>query len=327
MNPSPAPTLAPDRGTENLRGLTVAVTGANGFLGGAIVAAVRRAHASVRAFVGPPGVFDPTLPADIPALRGEITDIDAVRAIVAGADAVIHAAGPPSVAASFTCAADYARVHTVGTATVLDACRQTGVRRVVYISSAEVYGARSSLPVAEASPLRARSPYGAAKIGAEHLVRAFSCAGYVRATILRPFSLYGPRQPRFSLIATLVRQACEDDRLSLRDLRPVRDYCYVDDAARAVVHACGADQENLIVNVGTGRGTGVAELAALVMRTVGRDVPIVPTTDGIRPGDTEIPCLVADIRRARNVLGWAPRVSLMKGLEETVAWMQTSIGS
>ena len=321
-----------DRVTD-LRGLTVAVTGANGFLGGAIVSALRRARASVRAFVGPPASSGADMPGDrddpgaMVTLRGEITDGGAVRSIAEGADVLIHAAGPPSVAASFERPAEYARVHTVGTATALDTCRRTGVRRVVYISSAEVYGAPATRRVTERSHPHARSPYAAAKIGAEHLVRTFAGAGYVRAAILRPFSIYGPRLPRGSLIDTLVRQACGGTRVTVRDLRPVRDYCYVDDVARAAVLACAGDHRDLTVNIGTGCGTSVAELASLVLTVIGRSAPIERADAPSRPEQSDILHLVADPRRALRTLGWAPRVSLEDGLEATIAWIRTSNGS
>ena len=105
----------------------------------------------------------------------DLTDVTKVRPLLDGVDVVLHLAGPPSVAESFVDPLGYLRVHAVGTATVLDACRRSHVSRFVYVSSAEVYGAsRDGLAMNEDSPCQPRSPYGAAKLAAEGLVRAMA---------------------------------------------------------------------------------------------------------------------------------------------------------
>jgi nucleoside-diphosphate-sugar epimerase len=298
-----------------LEGRRIAVTGAGGFLGRAAVESLVEAGAAVSALVGPPG-FTPPSPLRAAAISsGEICDPGAMSNFVAGADAVVHLAGPPSVAESFQKPMEYLRVHAIGTATVLEACRSRGVRQLVYLSSAEVYGQPQRNPVSEDEPLSARSPYAAAKICAEKLVESAAHAAGLRAVILRPFSVYGPGASPLSLISRIVALARAGEPLALRDLAPVRDYCFVTDIARAIALACAIEPPSLAVfNLGTMRGVSVQEVATLLARALGVGGPIRQAVDRDRPASSEIRELIADNRRARDGLGWEPEVSLEQGL-------------
>jgi UDP-glucose 4-epimerase len=288
-----------------MNGIRVLVTGAGGFVGGAVVAHLHAAGCLVRAHVGPPGYAGGPLP---DGLEGHRCDILDVGPLLADIDVVVHLAGPPGVAASFGDPAPYLRDHVLGAAAVLAAL---GSARLVHISSAEVYGRPIANPVAETAPTVPLSPYGAAKLGAEALVRSLR----PDSTILRPFSVYGPRSPAYSLVGTIVRQATASDAFELADIRPVRDYLHVDDLARAIA-LCVAAPHPGTFNVGSGVGTSVAELAALAGSIAGRDRPVLATGPD-RPVD--VGELVADIDRARSELGWSPGIGLATGLTDTLA--------
>jgi UDP-glucose 4-epimerase len=301
-----------------VEGRTIFITGAGGFIGSAVVAALLREGARVRALAGAPTDAIRDLPREVTAMRGDITDAATVSELMTDADTVIHLAGPPSVAESFEQPAQYARVHVNGTATVLDACRRLNVRRLIYISSAEVYGRPQSNPVSEDHPLEARSPYAAAKIGAEKMIESFVHAFALEATILRPFSVYGPGLSAASLIATILRQAQQETCVRLASLTPVRDYCYIADLASAVVRACAVEGTPLsAINIGSSVGTSVGEVASLVLRILGRKLPVLEI-GARRPIGSEIERLIADTRKAQQQLGWAAAYSLERGLTATI---------
>jgi nucleoside-diphosphate-sugar epimerase len=303
-----------------LRHSRITVTGAGGFLGPVAVEALANEGACVQAIIGPPNETVRTPVRAAYVAQAEICDSAALRKLVAGADTVVHLAGPASVAASFREPARYVRIHSEGTAAVLEACRAEGVPRLVYVSSAEVYGRPLRSPVGEDHPLSARSPYGAAKIGAEKLIEAYVHAFGLRAVILRPFSVYGPGASPDSLISRIFDLARRGLPVQLRDLTPVRDYCFVSDVARAIAGACSVRGTGLeILNVGTMCGTSVADVAALVLQTLGVSCPIGESSDRDRPGSSEIHELIADNRRALEVLGWRPAVQLDEGLRRTAA--------
>ncbi len=301
----------------------IAVTGAGGFIGSALC---RRlvASARVHALIGPPGDTGTPVAGVARHVYAEIVDRDALAALFAGADAVIHLAGPPSVRASFEDPMGFARAHLEGTAAALEAARAARVTRFVYVSSAEVYGRPQSDPVAETHPLEARSPYAAAKIGAEQMVRAYGHAYGLVAAIVRPFSVYGPEMGAYSLVRAIVRQLAGSGPLRLADLRPVRDYCFIDDVARALELATRAELTGTpAINLGSGIGTSVADLARTAIRLSGRECALEEETANRRPGNAEILRLVADRTRARELLGWEPNVTLAAGLLATIAAQST----
>jgi UDP-glucose 4-epimerase len=309
----------------SLAARTILVTGAGGFIGSALAQVLVDRGATVRALTGPPGTPVRPLPRPVRTARGDVTNRAPVSALARGADVLVHLAGPASVTASFVASRQYLRTHVLGTATMLDVCRARGIRRFVYVSSAEVYGRPRAARVAERAPLRPLSPYAAAKVGAEKLVEVYARAFGFEAVILRPFAIYGPGISPDSLIGTVIRQTRSRDTAVLRDLRPVRDFCHVDDVADAIVRACVARLPPLtILNVGTGRGTSVGDVARTIVRL--RDRPIVVTAQatGGHGASGAADRLVADPRLTCRLLGWRPRVSLVSGLRDTIRWMDTA---
>ena len=302
---------------DDLRHQRVGVIGANGFIGLAILRALIRARVSPVALCGP-GPQPHLIPEGIDSETCDLTSAEGLKAWAAGLDVVIHAAGPPSVRNSFAAPEEYVRVHVQGSAAVVKVCHEVNVNRLVYISSAEVYGRPVANPVAETHPLQARSPYAAAKIGAERMIEAYSVSFGLKAVILRPFSVYGPNPPPGSLLSDIIAMA-RRGIVRLRDLRPVRDYCYVEDLAKAVIQASVLATEKLsILNIGTGKGTSVADFAALVVRLMGTKVQVLEDRSVPRQGESDIFELVADTSMTRNILGWQPETGLEDGLRQTV---------
>jgi nucleoside-diphosphate-sugar epimerase len=297
----------------------VVVTGAGGFVGPFIVHALLRQGATIRALTGAPGQVTRQLPTEVVTASCDITDLTAIRRLVEGSHVVVHLAGPASVKESFVQADEYARVHISGTSTVLQACASGGVRQFVYMSSAEVYGRTKTDLVREDHPLEPRSPYGVAKVHAEMLVKAFAARPGTHAVILRPFSIYGPGVSSRSVLGTILRQARRSDCIKLYDLRPIRDYCYVEDVADAVAISCTADvNRSCVLNVGTGLGTSVHELAKVAMMLMGSNIPIREVTLKERSAESELYCLVADTTLARQTLGWSARTPLSMGIQRTI---------
>jgi nucleoside-diphosphate-sugar epimerase len=301
---------------------TILVTGAGGFIGSAVIREVLRRGAQVRALVGAPGQDTTQLPAEVDSVYADICDAARIRELSAGVELCIHLAGPPSVAQSFETPLEYARVHAGGTLTLLEACRVGGVRRFVYVSSAEVYGRTTADRVREDHPIAPRSPYGAAKAAAEQYVGAYGRAYAMETRVLRPFSVYGPGLNTRSVLGSILHQALRRDEVVLSDLRPVRDYVFVDDVARAIVLAGESARGGEVINIGSGVATSVESLARVAIRLSGRNVALGTNPAHRRLPEAEIHHLVADPTRAAEHLGWSCEVSLQEGLERTLLSMR-----
>ena len=291
----------------------IGLIGANGFLGSAILRHLRDLGFPLRTACGP----------ETPASHGveslicDLTDSERLIGWAQGLEVVIHAAGPASVRQSWERPEEYVRVHVLGTTALLQACRIAQVEKIVYLSSAEVYGRAETNPVSEAHRLQPSSPYAAAKIGAEKMIEAYAGSFGLSATVLRPFSIYG-RQPApeslFGTILSMVKQGC----IRLHDLRPIRDYCYVEDLAVAVAQACASSRDGLkFFNIGTGKGTSVAEFTQCVLHALGVNLPVIEERSRSRQ-QSEIFDLVADATAAQTTLGWTAKVNLHEGLRRAL---------
>jgi UDP-glucose 4-epimerase len=319
---------------------SIAVTGAGGFIGRAAVAALQSRDVALSGLVGPDGDETTRLPAPSGPGRwqwGGLDDAEAADRLLDGASALIHLAGPPSVGQSFAVPFDFMAAHAGGTATMLQAAVRSGtVRRVVVVSSAEVYGIPSADVVDEDHAPQPLSPYAAAKLAAEHLSGIVARAHGLEVAIVRPFAVYGPASPPWSLVGIAVDQALHGDGpVLMNDLGRVRDLTYVDDVADLLVRAATTPIDGLAgnavaFNAATGQGTSVLELAQTALAAAGRDAEIAerpprpePASSDIlgggRPGWSDPLRLVGSPRRGAEILGWRPRTDVATGLQNLVA--------
>jgi len=243
----------------------------------------------------------------------DVLDLGRLCRAFVGCEMVVHLACLPVTRCQADPIAGF-RVNALGTAHVLEAARRAGVRRVVYTSSAQVYGRPEARPVAESAPCQPVNPYGASKLCGEILCRSAAQEQGLEIIILRLFNVYGlaaDGAPR-PTVETLFLQAVRAGQEPVVSGHPghVRDFVHVTDVVEALERALVARQaDGHPINVGTGRGVSLEELAWLVIRMLRRDV--VPRIEP--PGEPPI-VLQADITRARQWLGWTPVMSLEEGL-------------
>ncbi len=300
---------------------TVLVTGAGGFIGNHIVRELQAKCRFVKALSGE-GDDVRSWNDNVEASTVDVRDAMQLKQHCREVQTVVHLAGPPSVRDSFQHAQFYADIHTGGTANMLQVAQACGVQRFVYVSSAEVYGQPISNPVKETHRLLARSPYAAAKLGAERYVESFTQFADLEAVIVRPFSIFGPGQSLNSLLGTIIKQLASDSVIELADLSPIRDYCFVGDLALAISKACYVPIERLtILNIGSGVGTSVESFANLAARAAGKELEVRQAKSSDRPEKANIYELVANVEQAGSVLGWQPQVSLQEGLRRTIEFV------
>jgi nucleoside-diphosphate-sugar epimerase len=275
----------------------VLVTGAAGFVGRALVPVLEREGYSVRAHTRGDGDLASGLDAE-------------------PASCVVHLAGRTFVPESWENPLACYRDNTLATAGVLEYCRRTGAR-LVHLSS-YVYGVPERLPITESHRRQPFNPYALSKILAEDLIAFHEARFGLRATVIRPFNLYGPGQDGRFLIPSIARQmadpACE--RITVQDLRPRRDYLHVDDLVRLIAMAIRADLPG-IYNAGTGASVSVGDVIDEMAAAAGAAKPVHVTGEA-RPGDVQD--VVADATRAAQAFDWRPQVSLRQGLAGTLAW-------
>lgn len=308
---------------------TVLVTGAGGFIGSHLVDRLVQLGARTRALVHynserRAGWLDRSARLrDVELVFGDVRDADSIGAAFANTDVVFHLAALIGIPYSYVAPSAYLRTNAAGTMNVLNAALASGSRLVIHTSTSEVYGTARSTPIDEGHPLQAQSPYAASKIAADKLAESFHLSFGLPVVTLRPFNTFGPRQSGRAVIPTVISQALDGAELRLGNLEPRRDLNYVLDTVEAYVLAAGAPSAvGTVLNIGSGRDVSVRELATLVLRLMGVELPIVQDENRVRPEHSEVLRLVADSGRARDLLGWRSTWSLEDGLARTIDWME-----
>lgn len=313
--------------------MRVVVTGAAGFIGRWVVGElIERGHevlpvdnlgqgdpANLAAFAGHPRLE--------PLVVGDVRDASGCRTWLAGADAVAHLAASISVQDSIDDPAGTFDNDVVGTFNVLEVARAEGTR-VLFMSTCMVYDvATSPAGIAEDHPVKPASPYAASKIAGEALTLSYHHAYGLPATVVRPFNTYGPFQRSVGeggVVAIFTRRSLLGQELRIYgDGTQTRDLLYVADCARFVCDALVAEAAvGQVLNAGTGADVSVNELAASIEPDPGRVVHV----PHIHP-QSEIAVLRCDARRAAELLGWRPEVSLPDGLAATRSWMAARLAA
>jgi dTDP-glucose 4,6-dehydratase len=290
-----------------------------------------RAGANVTAFLHYNSRNDPgllryvTLPVkdSVRYYFGDLRDEHAVRQAMREVQVVFHLGASIGIPYSYVHPQDVVHTNVLGTLNVLSAAKELGVERVVHTSTSEVYGTARYVPINEAHPLQGQSPYAASKIGADKLAESFYLSYQLPVTTVRPFNTYGPRQSARAVIPTIIVQMLTQARIKLGSLHPRRDFTYVTDTATGFMKAAASEATiGEVVNVGSGREISIGELFHHIRDLVGRDVTLEVEEERVRPDGSEVERLLADVCKAKELMGWTPTVSFTEGLQKTITWIE-----
>jgi nucleoside-diphosphate-sugar epimerase len=303
------------------------VTGGAGFIGSNTVdELVRRGHGVVVLDDLSSGKEDnlAEIRSKITFMKGSITDIEAVQKAMVQADYVIHLAARTSVPRSVKDPVDTNRINVDGTLNVLVAARDNKVKRVVFAASSSAYGDTPTLPKSEDMQPVPISPYGVSKYVGELYAQTFGRCYGLENVCLRYFNIFGPRQDPdspYSGVLSRFSTAFLDSTppVVFGDGEQTRDFTFVENAVQANILACEAPSASgRTFNVGTGHAVSLNQVLQMLQKASGKKLET--KYEPAREGD--IRDSLADIRLAREFLGYEPTVLFEEGLERTYAWYQ-----
>ena len=254
-------------------------------------------------------------------VKGDIRDKALVKDLVKDIDAIVHCAAQIFVARSVEDPSFDADNNIFGTLNLLDAARDASIKRFVYFSSAAVYGDTVRLPVDEDHPQNPMSPYGVSKLSGEKYALAFQKIYGIPATAIRPFNIYSPRQdpsnPYSGVISKFIdRVSSGQNPIIFGDGTATRDFVSVHDVVDMVMLMLEKESAvGKVFNCGTGQSTTVGQLAQTIIDLYDNK-KLKPELRAERPGD--IKYSYADISKAKELLGYNPKVVLEEGLKEIV---------
>ena len=264
--------------------------------------------------------------ADVDALDvvcGDIRDAQFCRVLTRDVDTVFHLAALIAIPYSYQAPASYVDTNVSGTLNLCQAALDNGIERFIQTSTSEVYGSARYVPIDEAHPLQAQSPYSASKIAADAMAMSFYHAFELPVTVARPFNTYGPRQSARAVIPNIVCQIASGmQQIKLGDVTPTRDFNYVSDTCRGFVQL--AQSESCIgevVNIGSGTEISVGDTLHLIRELMHSDTEFITDTSRLRPEGSEVTRLVCDNRKVQALTGYEAVVDLRQGLVSTIDWL------
>jgi len=281
----------------------VLITGADGFIGRALKAELKTDGYNVSG-------FDTT--------DDDIAGSDLLQ-IIGGREFqhIFHLAAKSFVPDSWDNPGNFYRTNVLGTVNVLEYCRQTSVP--LTFVSAYLYGQPERLPIKEGDPVQPNNPYAHSKLLAENACEFYSREFQVNVTIIRPFNVYGIGQNVNFLIPYIVQQALKSNCITVKDLKPRRDYVFVDDLVAALKKTLTRITPFDVYNIGSGYSLSVEEVINIIQKITGTKKKII-SGDEIR--GNEISDTIADISRAKRDLGWLPAHTFYDGMTKVIEYEQ-----
>lgn len=257
-------------------------------------------------------------------IHDTINNAKVVEAAMSRSQWVVHFAAETHVTRSIIDDELFFITDILGTRVLMNAAKKyaNNIERFVHISTSEVYGTAETIPMDENHPLNPRSPYAAAKAGADRLVYSYCCTFDLPAVILRPFNNYGPGQHLEKLIPRLIVSAIRNEPMTIHGSgEQTRDWIFTADTAKAIdaaLHHKNFDKlKQQVINIGSGKAISVLEIAHMVLKHFK-----LPDSQlsfiGDRPGQVE--CHISSTSKAKKLLHWKARTSLEKGLAQTIDW-------
>jgi UDP-glucuronate 4-epimerase len=310
--------------------VVVLVTGGAGFIGSHLCGRLLREGHRVVCLDNFDDFYDPDIKrrniqeaigeAQFELIEGDIRDTQLIARIFRGQmfDVVVHLAARAGVRPSIDYPKLYEEVNVQGTISLLDACREFGIKNFVFASSSSVYGGNSKVPFSEKDKVETPiSPYGASKRAGELFCYSYHRLFDINIACLRYFTVYGPRQRPEMAIHKFTRLIEGGERVPMYgDGQSMRDYTYIDDIIDGTLGAISRNKGYEIFNLGESRTIRLIDLIRMLEEALGKRVIIEELAD--QWGD--MPITYANIEKARKKLGYAPRVSMEEGIGRFVEW-------
>lgn len=306
---------------ENLDGLNIVVTGADGFVSSHLCEFLVSKKCKVLALIkrNSSGIFKNLdyIKNKLTIRWGDTQDLPLLLEVTKKADIVLHLAAQSHVGYSLYNPYETYINDVTSTLNVLEAGRINDIKRIVHAGSSEIYGKPQYVPIDEKHPLNPRSPYAAAKASSENLLQSYFYTYDLPVVMSRFFNIYGPRQGLDQAIPKFILQAINNKPITLYGTgNQTRDYTYVIDAVKAYTDlSILPNIEGKTVNIGSGKEIKIKDLAKTIIKLSNSKSKL--TFDKkLRSGET--PRLLCKNTQAKKMLNWKPETSFIHGLKQTI---------
>jgi dTDP-D-glucose 4,6-dehydratase len=309
------------------------ITGSEGFIGSNLVEKLLNNRAYIFALVsynsfGNIGWLN-LLSNNNPRLKiifGDLKDPETYTEFLKKSDYVINLASLISVPYSYTGPKSYIENNVIGCHFLYNACRNLKLKKIIHVSSSEVYGTPKKLPISELTIFNPQSPYAASKAGSDHIAKSYYYSFNLPLVILRPFNNFGPRQSLRAVIPTIINQALKGNEIKIGKVNTKRDFLYVSDTVDVILKLINTNKSMVgeEFNVGTNYSFKIIEVIKLISKILNKKLILKLDKDKLRPIKSEVEVLLCDYSKIRKKISWSPKFKGRKGFEKalkiTVEW-------
>jgi len=300
----------------------ILVTGGAGFIGSTLVRKLLEEDFQVTVLDDLSTGLSENLPENkaVKLIKGDVRDRDLVSKLIRKQQYVLHLAAHAFIPLSYEIPIEVAEVNAIGSINVLKACKDHGIKRLVHVSSSEVYGPAQYEPMDEKHPIQPYSTYSVAKAAADTWAQTFFYEHKLPVVVLRPFNTYGPRESLPYFIPEMIRQCLKAPIIKAGNLETSRDFTWVEDTTDAMISAIEKkDIEGEIINLGTSQTHKMKDILEMIQGEIHvEDKKVVLDKSRLRPRDVDN--LVTDNSKAKRLLDWRPKMTFEKGIKKTIKW-------
>jgi len=307
--------------------MRILVTGSEGFIGSHLVEKLLTKGYQVRALVqynsfNNLGWLKNKDNKNLKIILGDVRDESFVEKITKKVDIIINLAALISIPYSYSAVHSYVDTNITGACNIAKAAIKNKTKKLIQISTSEVYGSAKYLPIDENHELQPQSPYSASKIGADAMTLSFYYSFGLNVCLARPFNTYGPRQSLRAVIPTIIYQIIKKKKkIKLGNLESIRDFCHVSDTCEGIISLIKSkNTAGKIFNIGSGKKTKIKDLIIMLEKISRHKITVIKDKDKFRPKKSEVDRLQCNFNKLKSFTGFKPKIKLLDGLKTTYEW-------
>lgn len=312
--------------------MRVLVTGSEGFIGSNMVEKLLQKNFRVFALVqynsfSNIGWLRGISHKNLNIIFGDIRDETFLENITKNIDVIINLAALISIPYSYRSISSYIDTNIIGASNICKVGLKNKIKKIIQVSSSEVYGTAKYTPIDEKHPLQPQSPYSASKIGADAIALSYYYSFGLNVTIARPFNTFGPRQSLRAIIPTIFYQILnEKKKIKLGLLTTKRDFNHVSNTTDGIISLIkNKSTAGEVFNIGYGKNVSMLELTELIKKISRKEFEIVTDKQKLRPDKSEVQELLCDFKKIKKLNNFKPQISLEKGLSLTYKWFKKNM--
>lgn len=310
------------------------ITGGEGFIGSHLIEKVLSNGDYVYALVnynsfGNIGWLESSVnKKNIKIFYGDLKDPDTYFDFLKKSEYVINLASLISVPYSYSASKSYLENNILGCHFLYNKCLALNIKKIIHISSSEVYGTPKKTPINEDTIFNPQSPYAASKAASDHVAKSYFYSYGLPIIIIRPFNNFGPRQSSRAVIPTIIFQGLKGNEIKLGNIYTKRDFLYVEDTVRGILSAITSNKKLFgeEINLGTNHSFQIKEIFNLISELMNKKLIIKLNKNKLRPKKSEVQILLCDYSKAKKILNWEPsykgKNGMKKALLKTLNWYE-----